>query len=205
MIYNHKREAVWEWEGEPSLCPDCNGQLIARRGDIVVWHWAHKPSEGHSSTCHHEESLWHLTMKDAYRTFDGWDIEVPVEAGGKKYRADAMNISTGRIREFVHSLSEYYWAKHCNLKAAGFDVLWILDGGEFVSARARVCRGDGIRRLLKPTAYSFAEDVGALVHYAGALWSEWKHNVWFKREGPAAVEVIERFKRARMQPMDAIR
>ena len=62
MIYNHDRVAVWDWGGDESLCPECGHSLIAKRGDIVVWHWAHKPvTGGKSCICPHKESIWHLT------------------------------------------------------------------------------------------------------------------------------------------------
>jgi hypothetical protein len=140
-------------------------------------------------------------MKAAYLGFPGWEVEIPVHlvVGSPPYhrhvdyRADAMNVETGRIREFVHSLSPHYVTKHTDLLRAGYDVLWILDGAEFASLRARPCRNDGVRKLLKPRALQLCRRLKTpLVHYAGALWKEWRDNVWYKCTGDAAQAVIAR-------------
>lgn len=85
-------------------------------------------------------------MKFAYLSFPGWQIEVPISAGGR----------TGSVREFIHSLSPRYIEKHMaylqgrrnechHLKnTPGLHPLWIFDGNEFVSARRRLVRRDGI-------------------------------------------------------------
>src|SRR5262249_39193236 len=96
------------------------------------------------------ETGWHLRWKAAYLTFPGWDIEVPVVVAGRSFRADAMNPGTGRVREFVHSLSDAYVAKHLALKAAGLDVVWRFDGEAFVRARRRAAVGPG-GRVQAPT------------------------------------------------------
>lgn len=197
MILNHARQTPGQWDGtSESRCPDCGAPLVAKRGEIIVWHWAHYPGTGERSSCPHEETTWHLTWKAAYQSLPGWEIEAPVQVGDKTFRADAMNRPTGRIREFVHSLSPHYAEKHLALKAAGLDVGWILDGHEFTSLRAKWCRGGGMKRLLKPRAYELHRSINVLVHYHGQLWHEWRSDVWFPRTGERAIEVLRRFNAA---------
>ena len=195
MIYNHKRIPVWDWKGEESLCPECQSPLIAKRGDIICWHWAHHLNPDGRANCPHEESAWHLAMKYAYLGFAGWDIEVPIMVNGNKYIVDAMNQTTGRIREFVHSLSPHYRDKHYALQQSGYDVCWIMDGEEFVSKRCKKCRSkeDGRYHFLKPIALEMHKAIPMLVHWEDVLWRCWKENVWFKCMGQASQEVLKRF------------
>ena len=135
-------------------------------------------------------------MKMACLGIPGWEIEVPVEVMGEKYRADAMNRTTGQIREFVHSLSPCYVEKHFYLMKSRLDVLWIFDGAQFASERAKPCRGGGLRKLMKPKALNQHSTIGGLLHHEGRLWKHWKDNVWYPTEGPAYRELLERFDQA---------
>ena len=199
MLLNHKRITVWNWQGDESLCPECGEPLSAKRGDIVVWHWAHKPCRHKKRDCDHYETNWHLRWKSAYNEFENWNIEVPI-GSLNSYRIDAMNTQTGRIREFVHSLSAKYKNKHAELKNSGFDVLWIIDGNEFVSLRSCEINGVGIRKMLKPSALEFAEsvDFNAIVHYENQLYKHWKNNIWYPIETMRAKELLYRFRNARV-------
>lgn len=197
MIYNHERKAVWQWDSGESLCPDCERPLVARRGELVCWHWAHKPSRRAGDKCPHKETRWHLAMKMAYLGFNGWSIEVPLTVNGKKYRIDAYR--EGKAREFVHSLSPHYSNKHLALKQSGMDVLWIYDGAEFASKRFAYCSGRssvGYRRLLKPTARRVFNHTGGLIHYNDHLLKEWKHDVFYACGGDAAENILENYGRA---------
>lgn len=195
MIYNNKRIAVWQWTGDESLCPECQSELIAKRGEIVCWHWAHHPNTSKKINCPHKESEWHLAMKSAYLGFVGWDIEVPIVVYGNTYRADAMNRNTKRIREFVHSLSPHYIDKHYALQQSGYDVLWIMDGEEFVSKRWKYCSSKkGRKNLLKPIALNFHNSVPVLVHWEESLWKCWQNNIWYQCIGESAQEVIKQIK-----------
>src|SRR5690348_4740540 len=102
MLLNHARKTPRDWDdAEASLCPDCGSRLLARRGPVLAWHWAHKGTAGNNSAalgCHTSETFWHLRWKEAYHSFSGWEIEVPIECDGCQYRADAMNERTGRVR-----------------------------------------------------------------------------------------------------------
>jgi hypothetical protein len=204
MLLNHARASPYDWfDALPSKCPDCEAPLFARRGEIKVWHWAHYPARagGTATRCAPaEESEWHLGWKLAYNAFPGWRIEWPVVAGGAVYRADACNPQTGAVREFVHSLSPSYVAKHLALSASGRDVLWVFDGDQFVSARRKLVRGakePGYRRLLKPAARRLHARIGGVVHWHFRLWKEWGNtDVWYPTDGAQARAVLERFAQA---------
>lgn len=197
MLYNAERLTVWESDeaGTPdSTCPLCGLPLLARRGEIVVWHWAHRPISGKRKRCPWTESAWHLRWKYAYSTLPRWDAEVRLDTALGTWIIDAMNSRTGRVREFVHSLSPYYLRKHFALQGLGYDVLWIFDGHEFASKRLRHVAHGGVKRLLRPTANRVHDSIGGLVHWGGGLWKHWKGDVWYPVEGDASSLLLSRFR-----------
>lgn len=203
MIFNQARQMVSQWDGvSKSLCPICDASLVAKKGDIVRWHWAHYPSpEGSRTSCPYEESEWHLRWKDVYLSFQDWEIEYPVKIAGRKYIIDAINPRTKQAREFIHSLSPSYLSKHQALKyMGGFNILWIFDGAEFCSERIEAFKEEGFKRFLKPRAYELSQEIDCLVHYGyflppdnPRLFYRWKWNIWFPRMGEQANEIAWRF------------
>jgi hypothetical protein len=195
MLFNHARQRVAEHTGGDSLCPLCSAPLIAKRGDIVIWHWAHKAKQDARSGCPFEESAWHLSWKAAYLDCNGWQVETPVVIDGQKYVIDAINPTTGRVREFVHSLSPYYEAKHHALLHQYSDVSWLFDFRALGSRRAGRCRdGRGISDLLKPRALMCADQLHphVKVHVGANIMRRWKDNVWYPIRGVRASHVLER-------------
>ena len=207
MFYNHRRQRVQEWDGRSgSSCPLCRASLVARRGDLVAWHWAHHPYDHARSGCDYAESDWHLQWKSVYLQL-GWQIELPVKIHGQRFLLDAVNPKTGRIREFVHSFSANYAPKHRLLAQAGYDICWIFDGATACSLRLRGIKNAGISHFLKPLALDYARGLTTLVHtHPGSplktpnLWREWKENVWFPLDGERSRKVLELFTVEAMQP-----
>lgn len=141
-------------------------------------------------------------MKQAYLSFANWQVEAPVLIKGIMYRVDAMNQTTGRIREFVHSLSPRYIMKHRDMAWAGFDCTWILDGEMFVSANRKCVHGwdsCGYKGMLKPKAFEVFEDLPTLIHFEDRLWRRWKGNIWYPCSGKASEEIIARFDTAKKE------
>ncbi len=197
MIYNHARIPPWKWDGRSiSKCPDCWAPLVAKRGEIVRWHWAHKTGGG-SGGCYHPETEWHLAMKYAYLGFEHWDIEVPVKTTYGNFRVDALNRKTKDIREFIHTLDPSYPRKHWSLTRCNANILWIFDGNEFVTARARPCSNGGMRKFLKPNAYDLQRIVKGLVFWDENLWREWMNNIWYPCTGEASLEIVKRYHEAK--------
>lgn len=196
MLLNHLRQTPDGWDDAvSSLCPDCSSLLTPRRGPVVRWHWAHKAASHSSShagclTC---ETEWHLRWKAAYLSFDGWEVEWPVDCSGTSYRADAANPRTGRVREFVHSLSDRYVAKHLALQSSGYDVLWVFDGEEFSASRKKQVSRGGVKHLLKPRARWMHGRIGGFVHWEDSLRKHWKNDVWFPAEGETVDRLLSLF------------
>ena len=202
MFYNAARQTVkayYALAGEAratSLCPECQAALIAHRGEIITWHWAHPPGDSTNCPWRGEsggESAWHLRWKQTYATFTEWRVEVGVTIGDSRYVLDAANLPTKRVREFVHSLSPYYLCKYHALRMAGYDVLWIADGGEFSADRTRRLPKGGLKNLLRPRAYGLLHDLKALIHLDDDLYHEWKDNIWYPTRGPTITKLLDVF------------
>jgi competence CoiA-like predicted nuclease len=174
MLLNKQRKTAREDSDPNSLCPECDGPLIGKRGEIKTWHWAHR-SLGDCSGGG-EETEWHLRMKAVCHSWPGWEIEFPIKLNGQQYFLDAHNPATGEVLEFVHSLSPYYEAKHIALKTAGLDVKWILDGAEFVAASSvfRERWPCVMYNLLKPAAFLLHQKLGVFVWHHNIFWAPTK-------------------------------
>jgi hypothetical protein len=195
MLYNARRQKVRDWQpGEASNCPDCARSLFARRGEFIIWHWAHyadTSGSNRAAPCGHRETAWHLAWKQAHEDM-GWLVEKTL--GG--YRADAHLAATRQVREFVHSLSPYYAAKHKSYGSLRLNAQWIIDGAAFESARRKPCRkGGGYKSLLVPRAYQLQQELRGrcLVHWDGALWREWKNNIWYENTGSPWTEMLAQY------------
>lgn len=217
MLLDHLRRRVESWDAlpeprQPGHCPECGTLLVPRRGELVTWHWAHRPSPAARECLHAGESAWHLAMKARYAAFAGWEIERritvqdpdPWAEGERLLILDAVNLRTGRVREFVHSLSPRYMRKHALLTQSGLEVRWILDGGEFISARAVWTRdGRGRRHYLKPRARDFAVRTGEAtwaMEPDGALFHHWRHGIWYPNAAQHAAQPVP----PRGDPWDAL-
>lgn len=187
MLYNHKRQLVDVWdEGQESLCPECLGPLIARKGSIKIHHWAHKSNE---IGCASYETDWHLAWKFAFLDLPGWTVEKRMEIDGQVFIFDAFNERTKLVREFVHSLSDKYLNKHLTLKNSEFSCTWIWDGEEFKSAYSSIKQKElshYYKDLLKPKAFETFTSIGDYVHYRNTLLRHWKSNIWFTIETAAS-------------------
>lgn len=199
MLFNHKGVPVWAYVEGESKCPECERTLIARKPEHAIWHWAHKPEPSQHSSCPWEESEWHLRWKAAQLGFAGWTVEHKVIINGKRYILDAYHEESGRVREFVHSLSPYYVDKHLALANAGMKVTWIYDGGEFASERRRGVSKGGVKKLLKPRASEIHGVTGGYVHLLGGekypprLMKLWRGDVWYPNEVPGALQILALF------------
>lgn len=104
------------------VCPMCDGIVIAKCGELKMWHWAHLQTTPHC-TSEHEETPWHRMWKDQ---FTECAQEIVREVNGKRHRADV--IFDGVVYEFQSKSlrpeemleRERFW---CEL---GYDFVWII-------------------------------------------------------------------------------
>ena len=89
-------------EAQPNLsgrCPSCGQVMLAKCGDIKVWHWAHKGRR----ICDHwweNETEWHRAWKGQFP--EGWHEIVHESESGEKHIAD-IKTDQDWVIEFQHS------------------------------------------------------------------------------------------------------
>ena len=98
MLYAYVNgEKMLASPGERGDCPLCDGETIARCGEIYVWHWAHRSLDGNCEGG--EETDWHRAWKSV---FPKDVVEVVINKDGRKKRADLL-LPNGWIVEFQNS------------------------------------------------------------------------------------------------------
>ena len=102
--------------GASGICPACNGSVLAKCGEIVSWHWAHK-----SRDCDHwsePESEWHLGWKRRFPP--GWQEVVmgPHRADVKTpfgvLEFQKSSISLAKIKEREQFYGSMAWVIDCS-------------------------------------------------------------------------------------------
>ena len=108
---NSDGEKIRAWPGLTAACPGCGGEVVAKCGEIVEWHWAHKAKD--CDAWSEPESEWHL----------GWKARFPVdwqEVVMGPHRADVKTprgviefqksaISAAEIRERERFYGQMIW------------------------------------------------------------------------------------------------
>lgn len=96
LVNGQRQEAQ---PGLPGKCPNCDRSMVAKCGEIKIWHWAHLEKR----ICDHwweNETEWHRTWKEHFPA--DWQ-EIPHSSGcGKKHIAD-VKTDQGWVLEFQHS------------------------------------------------------------------------------------------------------
>jgi competence protein CoiA len=96
-LINGRRE-----EAQPNLaaaCPVCNSLMVAKCGEVKLWHWAHHGSR----LCDHwweNETEWHRTWKGRFPT--DWQEVVQRAESGEKHVSD-VKTDRGWVIEFQRS------------------------------------------------------------------------------------------------------
>ena len=126
-------------EPKPKLtgkCPSCDADMIARCGDIKVWHWAHKGK----MTCDpwwETETQWHREWKNRFP--EHWQETILKDAQtGEKHIAD-VRTEDGFVIEFQYSSikSEEQLSRESFYKR----MVWVLNGARRKTDYERFCKG----------------------------------------------------------------
>jgi competence protein CoiA len=99
LINGQRQEAQPKLAG---LCPACDQAMIAKCGDINIWHWAHKGRR----TCDpwwENETEWHRSWKGQFP--ENWQEILHQADNGEKHIAD-VKTDQGWVIEFQHSRME---------------------------------------------------------------------------------------------------
>lgn len=153
-------------EAQPNLsgqCPSCGQSLIAKCGEIKLWHWAHKGRR----TCDpwwENESKWHRTWKGLFPA--DWQEVVHQANNGEKHIAD-VKTTHGWVIEFQHSRINPEERRSRNFFYQ--KLIWVVDGTRRKRDRAQFSNALNDGRLIRsdlPIRRVFCEGC--------ALLQEWK-------------------------------
>ena len=111
---------------EKYYCPVCNEELIEKKGNKRIHHFAHKRGSSCHDTWHYDMSEWHVNWQNRFPI----DCqEVVKEYNGEKHRADVLLESIKTVIEFQHStINGKEFCKRNNFyKSLGYKVVWVFD------------------------------------------------------------------------------
>ena len=104
-------------------CIYCGREMIAKCGQVKMWHWAHK-SEADCDRWWESETEWHRKWKEQFPT--DWQEVVHIDSpSGEKHVAD-VKTPLGLVIEFQHSPIEQ--AEMKSREAFYQNMIWVVDG-----------------------------------------------------------------------------
>ena len=105
-------------------CPICNQEVIQRRGEINLHHFAHKKNSEECDSWTNDMSDWHREWQEC---FPSDCREVVIVHDGEKHRADVLFDKT--VIEFQHSRisPDEFEERNVFYEAAGYKVVWLFD------------------------------------------------------------------------------
>jgi competence protein CoiA len=121
--------------GVEGWCPACQEKMIAKCGEIKIWHWSHIGGTD-CDDWHEPMTQWHIDWQSNF-TFDLQ--EVVMSKGDQVHRADVRLLPSKIVVEFQHSpistddikARELFYQK----------MIWVFDASEaYASGRFRVNR-----------------------------------------------------------------
>lgn len=155
-------------EAEPDLaaeCLNCGKPMVAKCGEVRVWHWAHKGSR----LCDpwwENETEWHRSWKERFPS--AWQEIVQVAGNGERHIAD-VKTEDGRVVEFQHS---YIRPEERRSREAFYTrLIWVVDGMRRKRDKAQLLRAwkDGVGFTRAPMLRkAFVDECALLRDWAGA-------------------------------------
>jgi len=177
--------------GARAFCPTCNSEVIAKCGEVKVWHWAHQSLKD-CDVWSEPESEWHYNWK-VLAGIDNTEIVIS-NALGDVHRADIK--VNGRVIELQHStLSTREVRERENFYGT---MIWVIDGssiGDFRLERWFSSKGkpyyklDKIKRswvleITKPVFFHFE----SLFFQYTNRWEDAGYGRWRKVQEPTEPE-----------------
>ena len=108
-------------------CPLCNKEVIAKCGEIKIWHWAHK-SNFECDSFGESESDWHIKWKENFPK-EHQEVLIQKNKGLEIHRAD-IKTKSGTIIELQNSPISSKQIKKRE-EFYGEKMIWILNGKTF--------------------------------------------------------------------------
>ena len=129
-LYDNKKVSAEEYKKSENLdlrCPCCNSQVVAKQGEINVWHFAHK-IKNECSNWFKPMTEWHLNWQKHFPEKNR-EIIHKCEKTGEKHIAD-VKTDDGIVIEFQHSSITPQEIKSRE-EFYGEKMIWVLDASKF--------------------------------------------------------------------------
>jgi competence protein CoiA len=194
LVDGHRREAK---PGLSGMCPICGQQpMIAKCGEIRVWHWAYKMSRSCDSWLK-PETEWHRSWKEYFP--EEWQEFIQQSEQGERHRAD-VKTNRGWVIEFQHS---YIKPEERRLREAFYSkLIWVVHGWR-TRDRDQFARawheGRPVGRSQK-TRTVFSDKCKLIREWAGnpaPVFFDFGHEaLWLLHKSPSNLVYIMRFSHA---------
>ena len=119
LVNGQRQEAKPDLSGE---CPGCGSPVVARCGEVRVWHWAHK-GRRMCDPWWENETEWHRAWKDLFPA--DWQEVIHHAEDGERHIAD-VKTGDGWVVEFQHSLIKP--DERRSREAFYEGLIWVVDG-----------------------------------------------------------------------------
>ena len=157
------------FEAQPNLsgeCPICNHAMVAKCGEVKIWHWAHK-GRRFCDPWWENETEWHRKWKAEFP--DAWQEIVRHAEDGTKHIAD-IETEHGWVIEFQHS--SIGREERRSRDAFYRQLVWVVDGTRRKRDTAQFARAwsDGTPvGKASPVQRLYADDCALLREWSGSL------------------------------------
>lgn len=146
--------------GITGTCQNCGREMIAKCGELLVWHWAHK-NRRKCDPWWENEGPWHKAWK---RNFPEECWEVPArDSDGEAHIAD-VRLPNGLVIELQHSQMSLVEMR--SREAFYKRMIWIVDAQPFI-------KNFTILSPLPDPAHPMVEDLVFAVPQSS--WLRWRH------------------------------
>lgn len=129
-LYENQKVSAEEYKKSENLdlkCPCCNSKVLAKQGEINVWHFAHK-IKNRCSEWFKPMTEWHINWQKQFPEKNR-EIIHKCKKTGEKHIAD-IKTDNGIVIEFQHSSISSKEIKSRE-EFYGEKMIWVLDGNSF--------------------------------------------------------------------------
>lgn len=106
--------------GAKASCPACGGDVIAKCGNILAWHWAHSSLD--CDTWHEPESDWHIQCKQRFPS-DWQEVVIGTHRADVKTPHGVVEFQASSISPDDIAARESFYGK----------MLWVIKADELVA------------------------------------------------------------------------
>lgn len=112
-----------------AVCPNCEAAVIAKCGEFVRWHWAHRPGVPRCDSWAEHETAWHLSWKSIVQpAFCEVRIKPHIAdiVGDHEGRPVVVEVQHSKIKPDTIREREAFYVEHVG------QMVWVFDASSFL-------------------------------------------------------------------------